>query len=550
MLIKGLGASSGAAVAEIYRIQKPDLSVQRQEGRDPKTEKERYMKAQEQALSEIDRLHEKAAETDSATAEIFEVHKAMLEDPDFCDGVEDAIGQGLNAEYAVKVSADTIINLLSGLDNEVMRSRAADVRDVSDRLIRILKGVSDSDAVPDREFIVLAEDLLPSQTVKLDRNRVAGFVTKRGSVTAHAVILARTMGIPCIVGLGDAFNQIPSEGELAIDGGTGEVLFDFSDSERAEFLHRAESFQQQKKGLEKYRNAKAVTPDGRRVLVCANIGGVADAETASSSGADGVGLFRSEFLYLENSDFPNEELQYQAYKTVLQKLAPKPVVIRTLDLGSDKQAPYFHIPDEENPAMGYRAIRICLKEPDIFRTQLRALLRASVFGNLHVMFPMITGIGQVREIRERIRQTKVELDREQLPYSKDVKFGIMVETPAAAVMSDDLAKEVDFFSIGTNDLTQYTMAADRTNAKVGDIFDSADPAVLRMIKMTAENAHKNGIWVGICGESAANTTLADFYMSIGIDELSVSPASVPAVKKAVLESCPCTEEQMKGTCRK
>jgi len=291
-----------------------------------------------------------------------------------------------------------------------------------------------------------------------------------------------------------------------------------------------------KEDLEKYRNVEAVTQSGHKVKVCANIGGVADADAALSFGADGVGLFRSEFLYLESTDFPSEEKQFAAYKAVLEKISPRPVVIRTLDLGSDKQAPYFDIPKEENPALGYRAIRICLKEPQIFRTQLRALLRASVYGKLQVMFPMITHLGQVLEIKKFIGQIKEELDSESVPYSKDIEFGIMVETPAAAVMSDELAAEVDFFSIGTNDLTQYTMAADRMNARIRDIFNPADPAVLRFIEMTAKAAHKNGIWVGICGESAADTLLTEFYMSIGIDELSVSPSSIPSVKKAVL-SC-------------
>jgi len=536
MHIKGVGASPGAAIASIYYIRQPDLSVIRQEGRDPKTETERYEKAKAQAVCELDVLYEKTAATNTEAAQVFDIHKLMLEDPDFCEGVETVIASGLNAEYAVKSSADTLADFLGTLENEVMRERAADVRDVSGRLIRILKGIEESDDSPDEEIIVLAEDLLPSQTVKLDREKVAGFVTKRGSVTSHSVILAKTMGIPCIVGVGEGFDEIPKNGEIAIDGKTGEVLLNPSDSERDDFLRRVKDFKQQKKDLEKYRDVTAVTISGHRVQVCANIGGVADTKTAVAFGADGVGLFRSEFLYLESDSFPSEEKQFEAYKAVLEKLAPKPVVIRTLDLGSDKQATYFDIPDEENPALGYRAIRICLKEPQIFRTQLRALLRASVYGKLQVMFPMITHLGQVLEIKKIIAQIKEELDKEGSAYSHDVEFGIMVETPAAAVMSDELAKEVDFFSIGTNDLTQYTMAADRMNARIRDIFNPADPAVLRLIEMTARNAHENGIWVGICGESAADTSLTDFYMSLGIDELSVSPSSIPAVKKAVLSS--------------
>ncbi len=536
MLIKGVGASPGAAIAHIYFIKQLDLSVQKQEGKDPKAETERYEKAKEQALKELDELFEKTAAADPAAAQVFDIHKMMLDDPDFCDGVEAALGAGLNAEYAVKSSADALADFLGSLENEVMRGRAADVRDVSGRLIRILKGIQESSEMPAEDVIVLAEDLLPSQTVKLDRSKVLGFVTKRGSVTSHSVILAKTMGIPCIVGVGEDFDQLPRSGEIAIDGKTGEVLVSPSDNERADFLRRVNIFMQMKEDLKKYRDVIAVTPNGRKVKVCANIGGVADADTATGFGADGIGLFRSEFLYLESTGFPSEEKQFEAYKSVLERLAPKPVVIRTLDLGSDKQAPYFDIPEEENPALGYRAIRICLKEPHIFRTQLRALLRASVYGKLQVMFPMITHLGQVLEIKNFVAEIKAELDAEGIPYSRDIEFGIMVETPAAAVMSDELAKEVDFFSIGTNDLTQYTMAADRMNAKIRDIFNPADPAVLRFIEMTAKNAHANGIWVGICGESAADTTLTDFFMSVGIDELSVSPASIPAVKKAVLSS--------------
>lgn len=531
-----MGASPGAAIAHIYNMRKPDLSVIRQEGQDPKTETARYENAKEQAALELDALYEKTAATDSAAAQVFDIHKMMLEDPDFCDGVEAAIGSGLNAEYAVKSTSDLLADFLGKLENEVMRGRAADIRDVSDRLIRILKGVGYNDDMPDKAMIVLAEDLLPSQTVRLDREKVAGFVTKLGSVTSHSVILAKTMGIPCIVGMGDGFDTLPKSGELAIDGSTGEVIVNPTESEKEDFLRRVNEFRQQKADYDSYRDKAAVTPGGHRVLVCANIGSVADADVAASNGADGVGLFRSEFIYLESTSFPSEEKQFEVYKAVLEKMSPKPVVIRTLDLGSDKQAAYFNIPGEENPALGYRAIRICLKEPHIFRTQLRALLRASVFGKLQIMFPMITHLGQVLEIKQLVRQIKQELDGENIPYGRDVQLGIMVETPAAAVMSDVLAKEVDFFSLGTNDLTQYTMAADRMNARIRDIFNPADPAVLRLIEMTARNAHANGIWVGICGESAADTSLMDFYMSLGIDELSVSPASVPMVKKAVITS--------------
>lgn len=538
MLLKGVGASPGAAMAEMVRVKEQNLPVEKLEGQDPAKERVRFADAAARASEELEALYQQMMRQDGEAAQVFEIHRMMLDDPDFLDGVETAIGEGLNAEYAVGRSADALADFLGSLDNEVMRERAADVRDVSGRLIRILKGIEEAADTPEGNVVVVADDLVPSQTVQLDRSKVQGFVTRRGSVTSHSVILAKTMGIPCIVGLGESFDLLPEKGEIAIDGSTGEVLTEFTQGEREEFSARVLNFQKSREELEKYRDAVAVTPDGHKVLVCANIGSEEDARLALSFGADGIGLFRSEFLYLESADFPTEETQLAAYRAVLERMAPRPVVVRTLDLGSDKQAPYFQIPGEENPALGYRAIRICLKQPEIFRTQLRALLRASVYGKLQVMFPMITHLEQLREIKIILQSVKQELREQGQPYSDAVEFGIMVETPAAAVMSDVLAREVDFFSLGTNDLTQYTMAADRMNARIRDIFNPADPAVLRLVEMTVRNAHANGIWVGMCGESAADPALMDFYMSIGLDELSVAPASVPAVKKSVIASRP------------
>ena len=349
------------------------------------------------------------------------------------------------------------------------------------------------------------------------------------------MILARTLGIPCVVGMGEDFDRLPSAGMVAMDGSTGEVVPRPEGAVLADLERRRAAYLADQAALEEYRDRQAVTSAGHKVLVAANIGGLEDIDAVIANGGDGVGLLRSEFIYLNSPDFPTEEEQFQIYKQVLERLAPRPVVVRTLDLGSDKQAPYFGIENEDNPAMGYRAIRICLKEPHIFRTQLRALLRASVYGTLDIMFPMIGQLEQVRQIKETVAQVQRELEAEGVPFNRDIQYGIMVETPAAAIMSDVLAEEVDFFSIGTNDLTQYTMAADRMNARVSDLFDPADPAVLRLIELTAKNAHAAGIWVGICGESAANTALTQFYMSVGIDELSVSPASIPAVKRAVLK---------------
>ena len=587
-MLKGIAASAGAAVAELFRLSAPDLSVDSTACYEPGSERERYESAAETALGELDALYDMAMETDEATAQVFDIHRMMLDDPDFCDGIEDGISAGHCAEFAVQQTADTLagmflamegdeymqaraadvrdvagrlIRVLKGISaghcaefavqqtadtlagmflamegDEYMQARAADVRDVAGRLIRVLKGISEGGEHFEHPVIVAAEDLLPSQTVRLDKTKVLGFVTKYGSVTSHSVILAKTLGIPCIVGMGSDFDALPEKCTIAIDGSTGEVLPDPDAAAVADFNARAASFKAQQAELAQYKDRKAVTKSGHEVLVVANIGSLDDIDAVISSGADGVGLFRSEFIYLNSEDFPDEETQFNIYKEVLSRLAPRPVVIRTLDLGSDKQAPYFGIDNEDNPAMGYRAIRICLKEPYIFRAQLRALLRASVYGNLNVMFPMISRLDQVRQIKEIVAGLKAELDAEGIAYSDSIQFGIMVETPAAAVMSDVLAKEVDFFSLGTNDLTQYTMAVDRMNARVSDLFDSADPAILRLIELTAKNAHDAGIWVGICGESAANTALTDFYMSVGIDELSVSPSSVAAVKRAVLES--------------
>ncbi len=536
MEIRGIGASSGAALADIYLLESADTEVTQQKGLGAEREKARFEDAVQKAKTELDALHESAMQTDENIAEVFEVHAMMLDDPDFCDGVDAQLDEGWCAEWAVHCSAQTLHDMFASMDDEYMKARADDVVDVSGRVIRILKGISDISGALEHKVIVAAEDLLPSQTVKLDRSKVAGFITARGSVTSHSVILARTMGIPCVVGVGEDFAKIPREGKAAIDGDAGVVVIDPSEQQAAEFLQKAQAHKMLLEELEQYRGKSAVTASGHKVLVCANIGGIEDAKTAIADDCDGVGLFRSEFLYLEGTDFPSEETQFEAYKAVLSALAPKPVVIRTLDLGSDKQAPYFNIGKEDNPALGYRAIRICLKQPEIFRTQLRALLRASAFGKLCVMFPMITHVEQVQQIKEILADVKSELASEGVKVADDMQIGIMIETPSAAVISDLLAKEVDFFSIGTNDLTQYTMAADRMNSNITELFDSSYVSVLRFIEMTAKNAHDNGIWVGICGESAANTKLTEFYMSIGIDELSVTPSSILAVKKAVLNS--------------
>ncbi len=531
MKFKGTGASEGVAIGNIYFLSQPDLSVTKQNGCNPQKEKERIDHAVKQAKKELRQLYEKALTSDKKTAEVFEVHSMMLDDPDFIEGIQQQLEMTFNAEYAVRCTGDALKSMFESLEDGYMKARAADIADVTDRVVRILKGLNETQPQPDGDVIVLAEDLYPSQTMKLDKNSVKGFVTARGSTASHSVILARTMGIPCIVGV-ENFDALPHKGKIAINGKSGEITVN-PDKKLAQQIHSLiKSQQEEKLQLQKY-GGKAITRSGTEILVCANIGNPEDAQFALQNHADGVGLFRSEFIYLNSNGFPDEEIQFIAYKTVLEKLAPMPVVIRTLDLGSDKQASYFNIGKEDNPALGYRAIRICLKQQDIFVTQLRALLRASVYGKLNIMFPMISHLEQVKQIKEIVQRVKDSLTQQHIPFADDIQLGVMIETPAAVMISDLLAKEVDFFSIGTNDLTQYTLAVDRTNEKTVDLFDSSNIAVLRMISQTAQNAHANGIWVGICGESAADTSLTQFYADTGIDELSVSPSSVLKVKKAV-----------------
>ncbi len=534
MKLTGTGAAEGIAIAKLWRLTTPDLSVEHVSGLDPEEQRVRFAAAKAQADQELAALYASTQERDEEAAMIFDIHRMMLEDLDFVEGVEAMLAEGDSAEWAVRETGELLRTMFLSIDDETMRARAADILDVSDRLVRILKGIEEH-PMPQEQVILCAEDLLPSQTVRLDKRYVVGCVTRGGSVTSHSVILARSLGIGCIVAMGEQFDRLPAEGLAAMDGAAGELVVDPSEEELTAYRQKLAQAEEQKTLLAQYANRQAVTRSGHKCLVCANIGSVHDAQVAKAAGADGVGLFRSEFLYLESPDFPSEETQFQAYKAVVELFAPAPVVVRTLDLGSDKQAPYFQIPDEENPAMGYRAIRICLDRPEIFRTQLRALLRASSYGNLHIMLPMITGVSQVERAKAILTQLEAELRGEGVevaPY----KLGIMIETPAAAVMSDVLAPMVDFFSVGTNDLTQYTMAADRMNPKVADIFNARDPAVGRMIAMAAKSAHDAGIWIGVCGEAGADTALTDFFMHNKIDELSVSCGSILKVRRAVCES--------------
>jgi len=534
--LNGIGASKGIALENIIWFQPNEKTVEHKKAEDSAFERQLFAKAAEESRRELGALFSAANEADPKTAAIFEVHQMMLCDPDFMEGVESLLCEGWTAQWAVRQTADLLKSQLQACSDPYFQARAADVEDIAVRVIRHLAGIADNTTEIHDCGIIVADDLLPSQTVLFDRTKIKGFITRCGSYASHAAILARTMGIPCIVGVGGAFAAIPHAGRIAMSGESGEIVVEPDDQEEQKFMQLQEQYRARMELLEQYRNAEAITPSGKRILVCANIGDPADCTAVLANNADGIGLFRSEFLYLNGTDFPSEETQFLAYRRVLEALAPKPVVIRTLDLGSDKQATYFSIGDEVNPALGFRAIRICLKQPELFKTQLRALLRASVYGKLAILFPMISHTEQIRAIRDILKETQLELTNEGTAFSADFSIGIMIETPAAALLSDQLAKEVDFFSIGTNDLTQYTLAVDRTNPRVNDLFDYAHPSVLRLIEMTAKNAHQNGIPVHICGESAADSNLTDFYISVGIDELSVAPGSILEVRKAIIES--------------
>lgn len=534
MKLTGIGASAGVAMGTLRYLVTPDLSVYPGEGKGTEAEKAALEAALKQAGRELEALYHKAVADNSQAAEVFSVHQMMLEDPEYTDMIFSGIEEGQNAAYATAAARDMMKSVFDAMDDAYMQARGADVVDISNRLIRILKGIEEPAPI-DSPCILAAEDLYPSDTVKLDKNLILGFVTRYGSSTSHSVILSRTMGIPCIVGMENAYLQLPKEGRVLMDGGKGELIVDAMPQEEADFAARLMAYKQEKDALSAYFGKQAVTKSGHKVLVAANIGSPEDAQNALNAGADGVGLFRSEFIYLGRSAFPTEQEQFEAYKGAIEALSPRPVVIRTLDLGSDKQAAYFQIPGEENPALGYRAIRICLNQQEIFKTQLKALFRASAYGNLSIMFPMISHIEQLREAKAIAAQVREELIKEGVPVAEKVPLGMMVETPAAALLAEDFAKEADFFSIGTNDLTQYTLAADRMNPKVNALFDSAHPAVLKAIELTAKAAHNNGIWVGICGESAANKALIPFYMQVGIDELSVSPGLINGVRKAVMD---------------
>jgi len=560
-VLEGKSVFSGIAIGKISILQKADTSVKRTKVENPEAEITRVQEAKEKAVEQLQKLYDKALrEVGESGAAIFEVHQMMLDDEDYLDSIDNIIRtENVNAEYAVATTGDNFADMFAQMDDDYMKARAADVKDISDRLVRVLSGHDEGDMDAAEPSIIVAEDLAPSETVQMDKSKVLAFVTRKGSSNSHTAILARTMNIPALINIEYDDSM---DGKMAVvDGKTGSLIVEpdadtlkkYQDQKDEELRQRAMLKELKGKTTETksghkihlYANIGSTgdvasvlandTLDGKKIMLYANIGNIKDLATVIQNDAGGIGLFRSEFIYLEKDNYPTEEEQFQIYKAVAQNMAGKKVIIRTLDIGADKQIDYFDMAHEENPAMGYRAIRICLDRPEVFKTQLRALFRASMFGNISIMYPMIISVTEVKQIKAIVAEVKKELTEQGIPFKDDVEQGVMIETPAAVMISDLLAKEVDFFSIGTNDLTQYTLAIDRQNAKLDNIYDSHHEAVLRMIQMVIDNAHKEGIWAGICGELGADTTLTERFIQMGIDELSVSPTFVLPVRKIVRE---------------
>ena len=536
-IYKGKSVFGGIAIGKISVYKKDEQLVKRVKIEDADVEMERYTTARNIAAAQLQKLYDKALkEVGEANAAIFEVHQMMLEDEDYNESVENIIhSQMVNAEYAVASTADNFAQMFEAMDDDYMRGRAADVRDISERVITVLAGGAGSGLDSDEPVIIAADDLAPSETVQLDKDKVLSFVTAHGSENSHTAILARTMGIPALIGTGIDLDETV-DGKLGIVDGTNGVVYVDPDAELLEEMKKKQQEEQEKKRLLQTLNGKEnITLDGQKVMLYANVGNIKDLGIALQNDAGGIGLFRSEFIYLGQDHYPTEEEQFQIYKTVAETMAGRRVIIRTLDIGADKQCDYFELDKEDNPAMGLRAIRICLTRPEIFKTQLRALFRAGVYGNINIMYPMIISVDEVRQIKAIVEEVKAELTEQGIEYGNPAQ-GIMIETPASVMMSRELAEEVDFFSIGTNDLTQYTLAIDRQNSKLDKFFDSHHPAVLRMIQMTVENAHKAGIWCGICGELGADQALTKDFLAMGVDELSVSPGSILPLRKIILET--------------
>ena len=532
MVLEGKSVFGGIAIGRLSIYNKKENQVKREKITDVEAEITRFTDAKKTAKEQLKGFYEKAVkEVGEVNAAIFEVHQMMLDDLDYVESITNMIrAQEVNAEFAVASTGDNFSKMFAAMDDDYMKERAADVKDISNRVISILQNAENGSVTGEEPVILLADDLAPSETVQLDKSKVLSFVTRHGSTNSHTAILARTMNIPALIGID--FSEDVNGKMGIVDGYTGKLYIEPDEETMKKYEAKKAEDENKKRLLLELKGKENVTLDGKKINLYANIGGVADVANALSNDAGGIGLFRSEFLYLESEDYPTEEAQFAAYKTVAENMAGKKVIIRTLDIGADKQVDYFHMEKEENPAMGYRAIRICLDRPEIFKTQLRAIYRASYYGTISIMFPMIISVKEVKRIKEIVAEVKAELTTEGIPF-KDCELGIMIETPAAVMISDLLAEEVDFFSIGTNDLTQYTLAIDRQNPKLDSFYDSHHEAILRMLQMVVDNGHKHGCWVGICGELGADTTLTSTFLKMGFDELSVSPAMILRVREEI-----------------
>ena len=533
---QGKSVYKGIAMGPVVVLKKNDYQVKRTRIEDPESEAKRVTEAVEKSQDQLGRLYDKAVkEVGEASAAIFEVHQMMLEDEDYLEAIQNMIQtEQVNAEYAVAVTGDNFAEMFAAMDDDYMKARSADIKDISERLVRNLSGQEDTDLSSIDPSVIVADDLSPSETVQMDKDKILAFVTVHGSTNSHTAILARMMNIPALIGVEMDLDELKTGMTAVVDGFQGQVIFEPDEEVKTETLTRMKEEEEKLKLLQELKGKENVTLDGHKINIYANIGSVGDIGYVMENDAGGIGLFRSEFLYLGRNDFPTEEEQFQAYKQAVQMMAGKKVIIRTLDIGADKQVDYFNLGNEDNPAMGYRAIRICLKQPDIFKTQLRALLRAAVYGNLSIMYPMITSTEEVKRIYEIVAEVEEELKSQEIQY-KIPEQGIMIETPAAVMISDRLAEMVDFFSIGTNDLTQYTLAIDRQNEKLDDFYNPHHEAILRMIQMVVDNAHKCGKWAGICGELGADATLTEQFVRMGLDELSVAPSMVLKLRKIVRE---------------
>ena len=536
--LSGKSVFGGIAIGKIAFYKRNEIQIKRSRVEDTEQEVKRFEAAKEKAVSQLQELHDKALDDVGETnAMIFEIHQMMLEDLDYVESIVNIItSQEVNAEYAVATTADNFAAMFAAMDDAYMQGRAADVKDVSERLIQVLSDQNSASMEMNEPVIIAADDLVPSETVQLDKEKVLSFITMYGSANSHTAILARTMNIPAVIGIGEDLKKEYDGKEAIVDGMEGVIYIDPDKETFTRMREKQKEDQEQKTLLEQLKGKENITKSGQKVMVYANIGNLSDVGAVLKNDAGGIGLFRSEFLYLESETFPTEEEQFKVYKQVAENMAGKRVIIRTLDIGADKQVDYFGLDKEENPALGYRAIRICLTRQEIFKTQLRALYRASAYGQIAIMFPMIISVDEVKQIKKIIEEVKQELKEEGIDFRENVELGVMIETPAAVMVSRDLAKEVDFFSVGTNDLTQYTLAIDRQNQKLEPFYDSHHPAVLSMIRMAAENAHAEGKWIGICGELGADLSLTEAFLEMGIDELSVAPGMILPLRKRIREA--------------